>query len=313
VNARSPPALPSCNPHNITQPTQLFGGGAGAGGSSSNSSNSSSNKRASRRPSTATAAAAAAAALAAVAAVAARRASRRRGGSRRSLPTARMHGGGSGSQEAGAAGASTAVAEREAAQPTTATATTTTLRLAIDPCFEGTWIKLKDKSSSMEEALDAFHMSGLPRRAAGLVRGVAVHLHPKGGAKAGSAAATPKKKDDDGDDNEPEEETQAIAETEFEFAVFSALPLLKVRERYTIDGPPGKARRRDLRRGQHSARAVSLEGGKAMRLEIEWPDPFGGKGFDDFRINESGELVISSELTMNNGERVAFVAVHRRK
>lgn len=171
----------------------------------------------------------------------------------------------------------------------------------------------------MEEALDAFHMSGLPRRAAGLVRGVAVHLHPKGAAKAaGSAAAATPKKTDGGDKNDEKEEDdeatpQPIAETEFEFAVFSALPLLKVRERYVIDGPPGKARRRDLRRGQHSARAVSLEGGKAMRLEIEWPDPFGGKGFDDFRINEQGELVISSELTMNSGERVAFVAVHRRK
>lgn len=36
----------------------------------------------------------------------------------------------------------------------------------------------------------------------------------------------------------------------FEMAVFSAIPLLKVKERYTLDGKPTLNRRRDLRSGR---------------------------------------------------------------
>jgi hypothetical protein len=278
---------------------QLSGGGAGGGGG--NSGGKGSGSGAPRRPTAPVAAAAAAAAAAALAlaAAAARRASRAAAARGGGLPTARMHG-----------DASTAVAEREAGAregaAAAAAAAPAPLRLAIDPRFEGTWIKLREKSSSMEHAFDAFGMSGLTRRAAGLVRGVSIHLHPKSG-KAAEADG----EDDDAAD--PAAAEPPVAETEFEFAVFSALPLIKVRERYVIDGPSAKARRRDLRRGTHTARAVSREGGAAMRLEIEWPDPYGGRGYDEFRLNELDELVVTSEITMLNGERVAFHAVHRRK
>jgi hypothetical protein len=213
-----------------------------------------------------------------------------------------MHG-----AEGAAAGTSTAVAER--AVGTAAAAAS--WQPPIDPSFEGTWIKLKDRSSSMDPALDALHLTGLPRRAAALVRGVAIHLHPRaasaGGRRRRTSSSGSSDKNDDDDDEDP------LLDTEFEFAVFSPLPLLKVRERYVIDGPTNTARRRDLRRGHHVARAVSVDGGKALRLEIEWPAPFGGKGTDVFRINERGELVISSELRLDDGGRVEFFAVHKRK
>jgi len=206
--------------------------------------------------------------------------------------------------------------------------------LAVDPRFAGTWIKLKDKSSSMVEALDALALHGLPRRAAGLVRGVTVQLRPKGGGGAAAAAAEGSgggsggggSGGGSGGGDKPaaaggEAAAPALSspsttpvETEFEFDVFSPLPILRVRERYVIGGPLAKARRRDLRRGQHSGRALAAEGGACLRLELEWPDPHGGRGCDEFRLNEAGELVISSELRVNaGGQLVKFFAVHRRK
>jgi hypothetical protein len=328
----TPPTPPPNHQHHQPKTQQLFGGGAAAGGPSSSNNNgkgvgrpnsSSAKKRNGNSAAPPLAVAALAAAGLAAAGIAALR---RRGASaspsapaarrgRGGLPAARMHGGAE-----GAVGTSTAVAEHAEAAPAAAAAPTphSSWRPPIDPAFEGTWIKLKDRSTSMDAALDALHLTGLPRRAAALVRGVAVHLHPHAAAAPASRRCSRRSSNSSSgsgknDDNDNDDDEAPPLDTEFEFAVFSPLPLLKVRERYVIDGPTNTARRRDLRRGHHTARAVSADGGKGLRLEIEWPAPFGGKGVDDFRINSAGELVISSELWLDDGGHVTFFAVHRRK
>jgi len=198
-----------------------------------------------------------------------------------------------------------------------------------DPRIAGSWIKDKAHSDPMDAAMDAMCVGGLKRRAIALVRGLELSFHDDA---PGS---------DDGDDGSESESgggggTGAEAagvvaaaaaapqqhhqqhhhqhQTRFTFAVFSVLPLLKVREHYVLDGPPSSLRRRDLRGGGASGRARALEGppnesnesdtgGKgALEVTIDWPPPHAGRGRDEIWVDgeDPDRLVVESLLTMED-------------
>ncbi|KAI8465830.1 MAG: hypothetical protein J3K34DRAFT_525009 [Monoraphidium minutum] len=192
-----------------------------------------------------------------------------------------------------------------------------------DPRIAGVWVKDASKSDKMDAAMDAMALGGIKRRAIALVRGLELSFRsdedgtgggtdeweggsdagsgdegePAGGARPGqpaaaaaAAAASPRA-------------PAAPGHTRFTFAVFSALPLLRVREHYALGGPPSSLRRRDLRGGRAEGAAAPLPGG-ALEVRISWPPPHAGRGRDEVRVveGEGGreELVVESLLTMDD-------------
>lgn len=93
-------------------------------------------------------------------------------------------------------------------------------------------------SDSMDAACDAMHLNGLVRKAIGFIRGMDVKLS----APAPAAAA-----------NSPE-----LSASHFEMAIFSVLPLLKVREKFALCGEPAQFNRRDMRSGEYFVRPYHL-------------------------------------------------------
>ncbi|KAG2484641.1 hypothetical protein HYH03_016594 [Edaphochlamys debaryana] len=142
--------------------------------------------------------------------------------------------------------------------------------------LSGTWIKDKERSESMRQAMDIMHLSGIVRQAVKLVRGVRIDQTPE----------------------------------EFNFAVFSFISWFKVKEVYPMSGEERQFRRRDLRRGKHVGRVEPY--GKDLRVVLRWSDPFGGTGTDHFRLVSEEELHIESVLEVG-GKSARYLTVYRRK
>jgi len=86
--------------------------------------------------------------------------------------------------------------------------------------FSGTWLKDKDASDPMDEAISLAGLSGLMKQAIKLIKGIEV------------------KQEDE----------------KFQFGLFSVISWFKITEAYTLDGQSSKHMRRDLRSGKHTAK-----------------------------------------------------------
>ncbi|GFR45809.1 hypothetical protein Agub_g7265 [Astrephomene gubernaculifera] len=142
--------------------------------------------------------------------------------------------------------------------------------------LSGTWVKDRERSGSMEAALDMVHLNGLVRQAVKLVRGVRI---------------------------EHDSET-------FIFAVFSVVSWFKVKEVYPLSGEPRRHRRRDLRRGGAQGWVEPL--GPSLQIQQRWSDPWGGRGTDYFRLVSEDELHIESVLQVG-GQTAKYVTVYNKK
>ena len=64
--------------------------------------------------------------------------------------------------------------------------------------------------------------------------------------------------------------------------------------------------------GKHSGQARALACG-GVQLAIEWGDPFGGSGVDEFTLKGADELHVNSKLGLKGGDGGGFYAVYKRK
>lgn len=144
------------------------------------------------------------------------------------------------------------------------------------PDFSGTWIKDKEKSESMGEAIKLMALGGLVRQAVKLIRGVKI--------------------------------TQDSSQ--FTMAVFSVISWFKVTERYKLNGEESSCKRRDLRRGGHKGQVEAL--GDKLLLHLKWDEPYGGTGWDEFTLKTPDELHIKSSVTVRD-QTVQYTTVYNRK
>ena len=128
----------------------------------------------------------------------------------------------------------------------------------------------------MEPALDAMQVTGITRRAIALVKGV----------------------------------TLRVDAASFELAVFSALPLLKVKERYPLSGDAVEHRRRDLRRGTAAGRTTVRPDGRVQTVLL-WRDPCAGACVDVYSVR--GDVLSVVTTIKVGGRSVRYRTVYDRK
>ncbi|KAK9915727.1 hypothetical protein WJX75_003301 [Coccomyxa subellipsoidea] len=144
--------------------------------------------------------------------------------------------------------------------------------------LNGIWIKDKAASDSMDPAMDLMGLNGLIRKAINLVRGVEI----------------------------------AITDDTFEMAIISVIPWFKVREKYPLTSEERQHRRRDLRRGGARGR-VRMNPDGALRLDLAWPEPHGGTGYDLFYVlDDVNTLHVDSVITVG-GRTATYNVVYRRR
>lgn len=135
----------------------------------------------------------------------------------------------------------------------------------------------KARSDSLDAACKLIRMNPLVRSAVGLIRGIEIRINS----------------------------------THFHMNVCSIVSWFKVREMYLLDGSMSLARRRDMRRGQHRGRvAVSPTGG--LTLFVDWDEPLGGNGEDEFVLVNDDELHVTTTLRCR-GQTVQYTQVYTRK
>ncbi|KXZ46597.1 hypothetical protein GPECTOR_42g808 [Gonium pectorale] len=134
----------------------------------------------------------------------------------------------------------------------------------------------RERSDSMEGAMNLMHLNGIVRQAVKLVRGVRIDQQPEA----------------------------------FNFTVFSVISWFKVREVYPMSGEPRQFKRRDLRRGKALGWVEPHE--QELHVRLEWGDPHGGTGTDHFRLISPEELHIESVLRVD-GQLARYVTVYHRK
>ncbi|GAX85901.1 hypothetical protein CEUSTIGMA_g13317.t1 [Chlamydomonas eustigma] len=177
----------------------------------------------------------------------------------------------------------------------------------------GTWVKDVGRSSSLDEACKVMQLNGVVRLAVRLVKGLEIKVtDPKPQNK--ESASFPTARSNIPATSVTKEFNAVEAQPTFEMAVFSAIPWFKVRERYQLYGTPSTCRRRDLRRGGHVGSAtVTPDGG--VRLQLEWGAPLGGRGVDEISMmsDNTNELLVKSELKLDNGQVGRFHAVYTRR
>ncbi|GIL92453.1 hypothetical protein Vretimale_6445 [Volvox reticuliferus] len=142
--------------------------------------------------------------------------------------------------------------------------------------LSGTWIKNRESSQSMEDAMNLMRLNGIVRQAVKLVKGVHIKVEP---------------------DN-------------FTFTVFSFISWFKVKEVYPMNGDERHYRRRDLRRGGAMGRVEPQ--GRNIQVHLRWNDPFGGQGRDFFRLVSQDELHIDSVIEVA-GQTARYLTVYNRK
>ncbi|KAF6266122.1 hypothetical protein COO60DRAFT_644181 [Scenedesmus sp. NREL 46B-D3] len=143
--------------------------------------------------------------------------------------------------------------------------------------FSGTWLKDREASDSMADAITLMGLSGLMRQAIKLIKGITV--------------------------------TQDDAS--FSMAVFSVLSWFKVSETYSLDGTSSSCRRRDFRRGGHKGR-VAVPSPDKLQLHLQWDDPYGGTGLDEFTMPSADVLHVQSTVSVN-GKTCSYRQVYNRK
>lgn len=148
---------------------------------------------------------------------------------------------------------------------------------SLDAALTGTWTKDFTASDAMDPALDLLAVGGLPRRAIALVRGIELKV--------------------DGDT--------------FHMAAFSPIPLLKVREKYSLTGAPAVHRRRDLRGGGATGRTTRLPKGGGLKSVLTWNEPAGGECVDVYAVN--GDMLTVTSTIKAAGGAITYKSVYRRK
>eukprot|EP00200_Dunaliella_tertiolecta_P005469 CAMPEP_0202340272 /NCGR_PEP_ID=MMETSP1126-20121109/1779_1 /ASSEMBLY_ACC=CAM_ASM_000457 /TAXON_ID=3047 /ORGANISM="Dunaliella tertiolecta, Strain CCMP1320" /LENGTH=199 /DNA_ID=CAMNT_0048930947 /DNA_START=178 /DNA_END=777 /DNA_ORIENTATION=+ len=178
-------------------------------------------------------------------------------------------------------------------------------RAQVPASMQGRWVKDKDLSDSMGEAMDIMELGGLVRQAVKLIRGLRI---------------------------EADEDT-------FTLQVLSILTWFKVTERFPLDGSTVNLRRRDLRKGQASCRMLPQQQGPhgGLMFNLEWGEPHAGSGEDEFMVVPLGtaatekqaagkdskpklehgakedELHVYSCLRARSGRSVTYRTVYHRK
>ncbi|GLI66406.1 hypothetical protein VaNZ11_010167 [Volvox africanus] len=142
--------------------------------------------------------------------------------------------------------------------------------------LSGIWIKNREKSQSMEDAMNLMRLNGIIRQAVKLVKGVNIKVDR---------------------DN-------------FTFTVFSFISWFKVKEVYPMNGEERPYRRRDLRRG--GAMGHVEPQGRNIQVHLRWNDPYGGQGRDHFRLVSEDELHIDSVIEVA-GQTARYLTVYNRK
>ncbi|KAK9807921.1 hypothetical protein WJX73_002398 [Symbiochloris irregularis] len=135
-------------------------------------------------------------------------------------------------------------------------------RAAYLQLLQGSWVKDKVASDSMEPALHMVHLGRLMRSAVRLVKGIQLRVY----------------------------------DNCFEMAVFSVVPWFKVIERYPLTGSSVVCKRRDLRRGSHRGNASFTADGELM-LALEWGPPYGGSGSEVYHLVDAETLHVASTMT----------------
>ncbi|GIL61665.1 hypothetical protein Vafri_16085 [Volvox africanus] len=142
--------------------------------------------------------------------------------------------------------------------------------------LSGIWIKNRQYSQSMEDAMNLMRLNGVVRQAVKLVKGVNIQVDR---------------------DN-------------FTFTVFSFISWFKVKEVYPMNGEERHYRRRDLRRG--GAMGHVEPQGRNIQVHLRWNDPYGGQGWDHFRLVSEDELHIDSVIEVA-GQTARYLTVYNRK
>lgn len=142
---------------------------------------------------------------------------------------------------------------------------------------QGRWLKDRAASDNMDGACDIVHMNFLVRNGVRLVKGMAFKCEP----------------------------------SLLCLQVFSEVPLLKIRERFTlVPGEMSQNLRRDMRRG--GVLNWGFPRGTHYELHYEWGAPYGGSGTDLVVPIGPLELHIYS-LVASGGRTELFRQVFRRK
>uniref|UniRef100_A0A7S3QKU0 Uncharacterized protein n=1 Tax=Dunaliella tertiolecta TaxID=3047 RepID=A0A7S3QKU0_DUNTE len=148
--------------------------------------------------------------------------------------------------------------------------------------LNGVWIKAPE-SESMAEACDLMQLGGLVRLAINLIKGVEFHITTGEGGGPGC----------------------------LDMAVFSIISWFKVKESYPLSGAAVLCKRRDLRRGKHTGRCRILEGG-SVELDMQWGEPYPGRGQDVLRLVSPNELHVTTTLYVGSHQHT-YTTVYRRK
>eukprot|EP00892_Ulva_mutabilis_P010896 jgi/Ulvmu1/8179/UM040_0076.1 len=142
--------------------------------------------------------------------------------------------------------------------------------------INGMWIKDRKRSDDMSPVCDAMHMFGLLRQAIKILKGTRLCLSPEG----------------------------------FDVVGVSVIPLLKIVERYPLDGTEAKHRRRDQRGGGSWGRAEATPEG--MLIQYRWGHPYPGTLRELFRLTAGGtEMHLEAEGVIE-GAPVRFRMIHTR-
>ena len=148
---------------------------------------------------------------------------------------------------------------------------------SVDVAFTGTWTKDTSSSDSMDAVLDLMRVGGLPRAAITLVRGIELRV------------------------------TRDV----FEMAAFSPIPLLKVKERYSLTGTPSIHRRRDLRGMGATGRTVRTTRGGGFCTVLAWGAPVAGECVDTYAV--AGDVLMVTSTVKVEAGSVTYRTVYRRK
>lgn len=63
--------------------------------------------------------------------------------------------------------------------------------------------------------------------------------------------------------------------------------------------------------GQHTGRVTTSQDGH-IRLELQWPNPIAGKGYDEFRLVFPGTLHVHSHMEVG-GKVATYTTVYRKQ
>lgn len=148
---------------------------------------------------------------------------------------------------------------------------------STDAAFTGTWTKDAAASDSLDAALDFLGVGGLPRAAISLVRGIELRV------------------------------TRDV----FEMAAFSPIPLLKVKERYSLAGTPATHRRRDLRGGGATGCTTRTPRSGGFRSVLTWGAPVAGECVDTYAV--AGDVLTVTSTVRVEAGTVTYRTVYRRK